>query len=193
VGKQLEWNMGANPFGQSLMYGSGYDFAPQFAYCVKDIVGSLPVGMDSRAGDAPFWPATVSATFKEIWMEPVNRFMGTVAVYSSQDQVKNSAAKDIQINTQTNQSDDGTISVSAIITGNGKHQLNLKAFNATTDFNHKQVILSQGKPIKIHLKLKVTDKNIPYIAVIAADNDERTRKEIVGSYSSASILAANIK
>jgi len=193
VGKQLEWNMGANPFGQSLMYGSGYDFAPQFAYCVKDIVGSLPVGMDSRAGDAPFWPATVSATFKEIWMEPVNRFMGTVAVYSSQDQVKNSAAKDIQINTQTNQSDDGTISVSAIITGNGKHQLNLKAFNATTDFNHKQVILSQGKPIKIHLKLKVTDKNIPYIAVIAADNDERTRKEIVGSYSNASILAANIK
>lgn len=33
--------------------GVGYDFAPQFAYCLKDIVGSLPVGMDCMSGDIP--------------------------------------------------------------------------------------------------------------------------------------------
>jgi hypothetical protein len=32
------------PEENSPMYGAGYDFAPQFAYCLKDVVGSLPVG-----------------------------------------------------------------------------------------------------------------------------------------------------
>ena len=54
-GKQFGWIFGANPFGQSLMYGVGYDFAPQFAYCLKDVVGSLPVGMDCMSGDMPHW------------------------------------------------------------------------------------------------------------------------------------------
>jgi hypothetical protein len=189
VGKQLEWVMGANPFGQSLMYGSGYDFAPQFVYCLKDIVGALPVGMDSRAGDSPFWPATVSATFKEIWMEPVNRFMGAVSVYSSQDQARQQSAKNVKIATQTSQGDNGTVSVTLTVTGSGKHQLDLQAFNATTNFSGKQVTLLAGKPIKIQLQLNVVDKNIPYVAVVAADKNPESRKEIVGSYSNASILA----
>lgn len=190
VGKQLEWNMGANPFGQSLMYGSGYDFAPQFAYCLKDIVGSLPVGMDSRAGDSPYWPATVSATFKEIWMEPVSRFMGAVSVYSSQDQAKQRLSRGIKIVTKTTQSDNGTASVTIILTGTGKHQIDLRSFNAKTDFTGQQVNLIAGKSITIQISLTVTDKNIPYIAVVSADNNPDLRKEIVGSYSTASILAA---
>ncbi|MES2808014.1 MAG: glycoside hydrolase family 9 protein [Bacteroidota bacterium] len=189
VGKQLEWVMGANPFGQSLMYGSGYDFAPQFVYCLKDIVGALPVGMDSRAGDAPFWPATVSATFKEIWMEPVNRFMGAVSVYSSQDQARQSTTKNIKISTQSTQNADGSVAITLTITGAGKHYIDLKAFNAATNFNSKQVNLSAGKPLKIQLQGNVLDKNIPYVIVVTADNNQELRKEIVGSYSDASILA----
>lgn len=189
VGKQLEWNMGANPFGQSLMYGSGYDFAPQFAYCLKDIVGSLPVGMDSRAGDAPYWPATVSATFKEIWMEPVNRFMGAVSVYASQNQATEAPAGNITISTQTTQTNNGLVSVTLTITGSGKHQLNLTAFNASLSFDSKSITLSAGKPQTLQLQLTVADKNKPYIAVISTDNNPGLRKEIVGSYSDASILA----
>ena len=89
VGKQLRWIFGANPFGQSLMYGAGYDFAPQFAYCLKDVVGSLPVGMDCMSGDMPHWSATNTATSKEIWVEPVNRFLGAVSVYTSDNQHMN--------------------------------------------------------------------------------------------------------
>jgi hypothetical protein len=189
VGKQLEWNMGANPFGQSLMYGSGYDFAPQFAYCLKDIVGSLPVGMDSRSGDMPYWPATVSATFKEIWMEPVSRFMGAVSVYSSQDQAKLSSANKIKINSQTTQADNGVVSVTLTISGKGKHEIDLKAFNATTNLDSKQVILLVNKPTKIQYQLKVTDKDKPYVAVISVDKNPELRREIVGSYSNTLILA----
>ncbi len=62
AGKQLQWVLGANPFSQSLMYGTGYDFAPHFAYCLKNLVGALPVGMDCMSGDDPFWSGTNTAT-----------------------------------------------------------------------------------------------------------------------------------
>jgi hypothetical protein len=78
--KQLEWVFGGNPFGQSLMYGEGNNFAPLFAYCLKNVVGALPVGMDSMSGDRPYWPgANTEATYKEIWVEPVSRLLGTLA------------------------------------------------------------------------------------------------------------------
>ena len=31
--EQLEWTLGRNPFGSSLMYGVGYNYAPGFVYC----------------------------------------------------------------------------------------------------------------------------------------------------------------
>ncbi len=45
---QLEWMQGKNPFSQSLMYGEGYDFTPQYAAFTDDIVGGLPVGILTR-------------------------------------------------------------------------------------------------------------------------------------------------
>ncbi|MFZ5831402.1 MAG: glycoside hydrolase family 9 protein [Planctomycetota bacterium] len=78
VNRQLEWVFGTNPFTQSLMYGEGHNFSSLFAYCLKDVVGALPVGIDCMEGDRPYW-ASNYATYKEIWVEPVSRFLGTVA------------------------------------------------------------------------------------------------------------------
>ena len=185
VGKQFRWIFGANPFGQSLMYGAGYDFAPQFAYCLKDIVGSLPVGMDCMGGDMPWWPATNTATTKEIWVEPVNRFLGAVSVYNSDYQKMTSSDKkkgNILITTETAQSDDGHILVTVTIKGNGRHTIGLKTYNAATEFNEKVVELSGDKAEKIQLKLKVSDKMRPYVAVVCTDNDPDLQKEITGSF-----------
>ncbi len=77
---QLQWVFGGNPFSQSLMYGEGYDYPPLYAYNPDDIVGSLPVGMDCVRNDEPFWSASNHATFKEIWIVPVSRFLWN-AVY----------------------------------------------------------------------------------------------------------------
>jgi hypothetical protein len=192
VGKNLEWVMGTNPFGQSLMYGSGYDFAPQFAYCLKDIVGSLPVGMDSRAGDMPYWPATNSATYKEMWMEPVSRFMGAASVYSSTDQLfttKQQSGKKLQLATETVQSANGDVMVTLTIKGTGKHNIEIKAFNAQANFDSKQLSLSAGKQEKIQLILKVADQTVPYVAVISVDQNPAFRNEIVGAYNDDSILS----
>jgi hypothetical protein len=192
VGKQLEWAFGANPFGQSLMFGVGYDFAPHFVYCLTNIVGSLPVGMDCRSDDKPYWPATNSATYKEIWMEPVNRFMGALSVYSSRNQsvtAKQEPRKMIEIHTKTVQSDKGIVSITITITGNGKHEIEIKAFNAKANLGSKQIELSGKKTEKIELELNVADQGKPYVAVISVDKNPDLRKEIVGSYNNASILA----
>lgn len=189
VGKQLEWVLGANPFGQSLMYGEGYDFAPQYAYCLKDIVGSLPVGMDSRSGDRPYWPATVSATFKEIWMEPVSRFLGAVSAYTSP---KQQSAKDLELQVESVQSDKGVVSVTLTLKGTGKHSIELKAFNANSGFSGKQIELAESKTETIQVKLNVTDMNKPYVAVVSVDGNHSLRKEIVGSYSNPAILSKSL-
>ena len=79
--QQLEWIVGRNPFGQSLMYGVGYDFPTMFVYCTHNTVGALAVGIDSFQNDEPYWHPSAYATFKEIWIEPVNRFLGTLAAW----------------------------------------------------------------------------------------------------------------
>ncbi len=185
VGKQFRWIFGANPFGQSLMYGVGYDFAPQFAYCLKDVVGSLPVGMDCMSGDMPHWAATNTATSKEIWVEPVNRFLGAISVYNDDNQNRKSESqlkKNITLNTETVQSENGVITVTLIVTGTGKHIIGIKEFNAETSTSGKEINLTEGGSEKIRFELKVSDKRSPFVAVISVDNDPDLRKEIFGSY-----------
>jgi len=57
---QMEWIVGKNPFCQSLMYGEGYDFTPQYAVFTGDVVGGVPVGIQTRAdNEVPYWPPAV--------------------------------------------------------------------------------------------------------------------------------------
>jgi hypothetical protein len=74
--QQLEWIIGRNPFAQSTMWGEGYDFAPQDTPSSGNMVGSLPVGIQSRGDkDAPYWPVQNTWTYKEVWVHPVGRWI----------------------------------------------------------------------------------------------------------------------
>ncbi len=78
--RQLEWVMGSNPFAQSTMYGAGHDFAPQYTSMSGDIVGSLPVGIETRGNlDVPYWPVQNCYTYKEVWVHPASRWIAIVA------------------------------------------------------------------------------------------------------------------
>lgn len=81
VQMQLEWTLGRNPFSSSLMYGVGYNFAPNFVYCTRNIAGAIPVGIDCKHDDMPYWSESACATSHEIWIEPVSRFVGTLSAY----------------------------------------------------------------------------------------------------------------
>lgn len=74
--RQIEWTLGRNPFCQSLMYGEGHDFAPQYSAMSGDMVGSLPVGIQTRLdADAPYWPADNCYNYKEVWVHPSSRWL----------------------------------------------------------------------------------------------------------------------
>jgi hypothetical protein len=77
--RQLQWVIGFNPFSQSLMYGEGYDYLSLHAHRQMDMVGALPVGMDCRSGDQPYWSPSNFATQKEIWVVPASRFLWNLA------------------------------------------------------------------------------------------------------------------
>ncbi len=78
--RQLQWVVGLNPFGQSTMYGEGFAFAPQYTTTSGDIVGGLPVGVQtSRNDDAPFWPGDNCYNYKEIWVHPSSRWLAILA------------------------------------------------------------------------------------------------------------------
>ena len=70
--KQLEWVIGRNPFAQSAMWGEGYDFAPMYTASSGNMVGAIPVGIQSRGdSDVPYWPVQSTWTYKEVWVHPV--------------------------------------------------------------------------------------------------------------------------
>ena len=181
VGKQLEWTFGHNPFNQTLMYGVGYNFAPQFAYCTKNVVGSLAVGMDCIRGDKPHWNGSTYATCKEMWIAPVNRFMGTVAAFNENiDSLKQK--HNIQISIE--KEDMSASSQKAVIRliGEGTHQLAMHLQNATTDFQPQKVALVKGEEKKIEVTFNIQDTNKPFVAAIIADANVQLINDVSGAY-----------
>jgi hypothetical protein len=80
AGRQVEWVLGRNPFSESIMYGEGYDFPPQYTERSGDMVGSLPVGIQTRANnDEPYWPVQNGFNYKEVWVHPVARWFWLMA------------------------------------------------------------------------------------------------------------------
>ena len=78
--EQLYWTYGKNPFGQSLVYGAGSNFAQQYGALNGEMAGSLPVGIETRGNDdIPFWPMENCATYKEVWTTSAGRWLWLAA------------------------------------------------------------------------------------------------------------------
>ena len=74
--KQAQWLVGRNPFAASLMYGEGYDWTPLYSVRSGQMVGALPVGIETKGfDDAPYWPTQICWTYKEVWTQPVGQWI----------------------------------------------------------------------------------------------------------------------
>jgi len=72
----FDWHLGMNPFTQSLMYGEGYRYAGQYSVTSGNIVGGMPVGVQTHFDrDVPYWPAENCYNWKEIWVHPSCRWL----------------------------------------------------------------------------------------------------------------------
>ncbi len=93
---QLEWIIGRNPFSQSTMYGEGYDFPPLYSPSSGDLVGALPVGIQTRGdSDVPYWPVQSTWTYKEIWVHPVARWVWLMKDLSGPAMVEGQATSSV--------------------------------------------------------------------------------------------------
>jgi hypothetical protein len=141
----------------------------------------MAVGMDCMNGDMPHWCATNNATSKEIWVEPINRFMGALSVYNQTSFNKADSQKDITIVTEKTQSENGTVTLKVSLTGTGKHTIEIGTFNAKENLAKKEIELSAGKTETIQLDLTIMDKNKPYVAVIKTDGNHKLQQEVTGT------------
>jgi hypothetical protein len=134
-------------------------------------------------GDMPHWCATNTATSKEIWVEPVNRFLGTVSIYANHKSTSPAGKeKNVRIDVLEKRNPQGTVNVIIRLSGTGKHEINIKTFNCSADFTNKQIDLSVNNVAEIISELKITDINKPYIVLISSDKNPELQKEIVGSF-----------
>lgn len=73
---QLQWVVGMNPFNQSMMYGEGTNYAAQYSVLSGEMVGELPVGIQTFANeDIPYWSQLNNATYKEVWVGLAGRWL----------------------------------------------------------------------------------------------------------------------
>ena len=74
--RQAQWLVGRNPFAASIMYGEGYDWTPLYSVRSGQMVGALPVGIETKGyDDAPYWPNQICWTYKEVWTQPVGQWI----------------------------------------------------------------------------------------------------------------------
>lgn len=78
--QQLQWIVGKNPFGQSMIYGEGYNYAQQYSVSSGEITGEMPVGIQTFGEeDEPYWPQFNNATYKEVWVGVAGKWLSVVA------------------------------------------------------------------------------------------------------------------
>jgi hypothetical protein len=78
--RQLEYIIGYNPFAMSTIYGDGYDYPLLYGAYAGDVVGAVPVGIETfENDDAPYFPMQNNCTYKEIWTHTTAHVLGLVA------------------------------------------------------------------------------------------------------------------
>jgi hypothetical protein len=158
--KQAEWVVGRNPFVQSTMYGEGYNYAQQYSVSSGDMVGSLPVGMQSRGlTDLPYWPSQNMYVYKEVWVHPSARWLWLMEDLTPQSMEMRS----VVVHSERNPNGDVIVELK----GAGGRNYDLRLENLT---------LAQTGPRL--WKGRILDRNRPALAVFISRDDPAQRSEV---------------
>lgn len=78
--RQVEWITGFNPFAMDTIYGDGYDYPLLYGAYAGNVVGAVPVGIETfENDDEPYFPMQSNCTYKEIWTHSTARMTSCVA------------------------------------------------------------------------------------------------------------------
>jgi hypothetical protein len=181
----MEWVMGHNPFSQSTMYGLGYDFPPIYTPSSGDIVGGLPVGIQTRGdSDIPYWPVQNTWTYKEIWIHPVNQWMGLmreITSLSDRFAEDKKTENNFSIEASGRTTSKGDVTITLKLNGTGSHSFKLRTCNLSVKGTGKNVTLETGREVVLKWQAGTINSDEPWVAVIVGDNNISNRYEVSGA------------
>ena len=82
------------------MWGEGYDFSPLYTPSSGNIVGALPVGIQTDENkDLPFWPSSACYNYKETWSNPAVRWLWLMedVAFPAKVEIMSDALKDLHV------------------------------------------------------------------------------------------------
>ncbi len=78
--RQVEYVLGFNPFALSTVYGEGHDYPLLYGVYAGNVVGAVPVGIETfENDDEPYFPMQSNCTYKEIWTHSTARLTSCVS------------------------------------------------------------------------------------------------------------------
>jgi hypothetical protein len=177
--RQAQWIVGRNPFGQSTMYGEGYDWAQQYSVSSGDFVGSLPVGMQSRGeSDLPYWPAQNMYVYKEVWVHSTSRWLWLMADLMAGTPTMDSEPARRLIEAATASEAGGEITVRVTVHGSGRHTFALRSENLRVRPGTVSVDLQNGSLRTLTWKGRRVRSDAPWVSVVIPDGDVARRREV---------------
>jgi hypothetical protein len=180
--RQLEWVVGRNPFAQSTMWGEGYDFPPLYSPSSGDMVGGLPVGIQTRGeSDVPYWPVQSTWTYKEIWVYPAARWLGLMRDLDGPAVKERQAGAAVNFEISGTMSDTGETVIKLTVRGSGRHRFAIRSDNLTLSDSVKELSLESGREGTLEWRGRIVSRDTPWVAVVYPDDDLSRRKEVMGA------------
>jgi hypothetical protein len=177
--RQLQWMVGSNPFAQSTMYGEGYDYVPHYSAMSGQIVGSLPVGIETLLDhDEPYWSVHNHMNSKETWVYPVTHWLSVLSDLIGVHEVASTDDRSLTL-AVTHRRDAQQVAVQVTAQGEGHHRLTVRANNIQFERTEKTVDLERGKSQRVTWQGRIESSNAPWIAVVIPDMDVTGRIELV--------------
>lgn len=174
--EQLHWTLGRNPFAQSLMYGVGHDYAPQYTAMSGDMVGTLPVGVQSRGDDdEPYWPMANCYNYAEVWVHPGSRWLAILADLTGEE---TGLAGNLRL--QTSALGEGEVEVEMTASGEREQRIELRGFNLSLSGEGQAVVLPAGRDVNWRVRAKVTDPAVPWLIVAFPAGQPEQARELMG-------------
>ena len=181
--RQLEWCVGFNPFAQSLMWGEGHDYAPQYTALSGDMAGSLPVGIQTRANhDLPYWPAANCYNYKEVWVHPSARWLAIMADLEPQPTVGQPVRREgiTALKNSHAVTGAGEVALRLEVEGQGMHRFKWLTSNLTLEAPDQQLQLTSGQSQTRVWQARTVSPLEPWVAVMVVDDDPSQRLEHLG-------------
>ncbi|MBL0170479.1 MAG: glycoside hydrolase family 9 protein [Gemmatimonadaceae bacterium] len=176
--RQAQWVVGRNPFSQSTMYGEGYDWAQQYSVSSGDLVGSLPVGMQSRGvTDLPYWPSQNMYVYKEVWVHSSNRWLWLMEDLLP-GAVTDTASRSTDFTLSSTTAANGRITIRVTASGVGSHRFTLRADNLRVPSPMRTIALQAGVPTTVEWTAQRIGANAPWTVVVVEDGQIAQRREL---------------